>query len=589
MLNGDIAGYSRLMAANEEASIDMLAAHRDSIGITVVANHGRLIDFTGDNFLAEFGSAVHALRCAIEIQHAIHTKYSDTLPAQRLNFRLGAHLGDVRIEGERIYGDAVNIASRLESLSEAGGICLSRQILDQVSGQIDIDFEDLGEQMLKNIPHAVHAYRISAKSLMSEASTKYKQTHNGIHTSLTTKGAPTIAVLPFANLSTDPEHAYLADGMTADIISGLSCDQRFSVISHNAVTRFSGNVADIRDVGEVLRVRYVVEGTLRHIGSRIRVSMALIDVESRTELWGDKIDRPLTDIFDVFDELVEAIVTALGSHLKLAEEDRFRRKPPEQLDAWALASRAWATFFRNPSTTLDDSLNLVRRALEIDPQYAYAWAVLGFLTALKFPLGLSEDHQADVDESLRLTDKALTLDLGDPWCLVAKAVALQYGGRAAESMEYLQHSLRLNPSDVVAHCYYGRALMFSGRPALAHAHFERFKRLNPDDPGAHMALMYHTIALVFMQRWQEAVEVARDGIAAAGGRNGWTWVLLMLALGGQGKPDDAAAVIPEINKVTPHWDRKFVENFLDECQEDKALLRPILEILQSVWPDEDER
>ena len=322
MLNGDIAGYSRLMAANEDATIDMLAAHRDSIGITIVANHGRLVDFTGDNFLAEFSSAIHALRCAIEIQHRIHAKYSDTPPEQRLNFRLGAHLGDVRIEGERIYGDAVNIASRLESLSEAGGICLSRQILDQISGQIDVDCEDLGEQMLKNIPHSIHAYRIPVETLMAEASKKYAQTHNGVRESVSTGGAPTIAVLPFANLSPDPGHAFLADGMTADIISGLSCDQRFSVISHTAVTRFSGDVADVRDVGEILRARYVVEGTVRHIGSRLRVSMALIDVESRTELWGNKIDRPLSDIFDVFDELVEAIVTALGSHLRMAEEDR---------------------------------------------------------------------------------------------------------------------------------------------------------------------------------------------------------------------------------------------------------------------------
>ncbi len=587
MLSGDVVGYSRLMATDEEATIKMLAAHEDAIGIAVVTHHGRLVDFTGDNFLAEFGSAVHALHCAVEIQHANHAKSADIPHEQQMNFRLGAHVGDVRIEGDRIYGDAVNVASRLEGLSEVGGICLSRQILDQVTGQFDLDCEDLGEQMFKNIPHPVHAYRVPVKTLIAEPSTRHEDHRNGFYHDASPQGIPTIAVLPFTNLSTDLEQEYLVDAMTVDIITGLSCDKRFAVISHNSVMQFKGKVPDIREIGKILGARYVVEGTVRHIGPRFRVSMALIDVETRRELWGDKIDRALTELFDVFDDLVEAIVTALGSHLKMAEVERFRRKPPEQLDAWALAARATATFFLNPTTTLDETLSLVRRALEIDPEYAFAWAVLGFLTAFKFPLGLSEDHQADIDESLRLTEKALTLDAGDPWNLVAKSVALQYAGRPAESMEYLQRSLRLNPSDVLAHCYYGRGLMFSGKPAVALAHFERFKRLNPNDPGAHMAGMYHSLALVFLQRWEEAEKTARGSLAAAGGRNGWSWVFLMISLGGQGKSDDAAAVIPELNRVVPHWDRDFVENFLTECQEDKELLPPVFEILRSVWSQED--
>ena len=587
MLSGDVAGYSRLMAADEEATIKMLAAHREAIGIAVVTHHGRLVDFTGDNFLAEFGSALHALRCAVQIQHANHENSADIPYEQQMNFRLGAHVGDVRIEGDQICGDAVNVASRLEGLSEVGSICLSRQILDQVTGQIDLECEDLGEQMFKNIPHPVHAYSIPVKTLIDKLSMLHEDSHNRVYEGAHSQGIPTIAVLPFADLLTNSEHEHEVDAMTVDIITGLSCDKRFSVIAYNSVMKFKGNVPDIRQVGEILGVRYVVEGSVRIMGPRLRVSTALVDVETRREVWGDKIDRAMTDIFDVFDEMVEAIVTALGSHLKMAEEARFRRKPPEQLDAWALATRASVTFFLNPTTTLDEPLSLVRRALEIDPQYAYAWAVLGFLTAFKFPLGLSQDHQADIDESIGAAEKALTLDAGDPWNLVAKSVALQYGGRPAESMEYLQRSLRLNPSDVLAHCYYGRGLMFSGKPAVALAHFERFKRLNPNDPGAHMAGMYHSIALVFLQRWEEAEETARRALAASGGRNPWTWVMLMISLGGQAKSEDAAAVIPELMKVTPHWDRDFVENFLDECQEDKELLPPVFEILRRVWPDEN--
>jgi adenylate cyclase len=585
MLNGDVAGYGRLMATDEEATIRMLAAHRDGIAVAVVANHGRLVDFTGDNFLAEFGIALHALSCAVEIQHAIHAKNADIPHERRMNFRLGAHVGDVLIDGDRIYGNAVIIASRLESLAEVGGICLSQQMLDQTTDQIDFAYEDLGEQTLKNIPDPVRAYRIPTKSLIAAPPVRHEGGRSRVHDSTASQGIPTIAVLPFADLSADPDQENLVDAMTVDIITGLSCDRRFSVIAYNSVMQFKGNVPDIKDVGKILGARYVVEGTVRQIGPRMRVSTALIDVESRRELWGERLDRELTDIFGVFDELVEAIVTALASHLRMAEGERYRRKPPEQLDAWALAIQASEIFFLNPTKTLDDSLSLARRALEIDPQYPYAWAVLGFLTAFKFPLGLSEDHQADIDESLRLTDRALALDARDPWNLVAKSVALQYGGRPAESMEYLQRSLRLNPSDVLTHCYYGRGLMFAGKPAIALAHFERFKRLNPNDPGAHMAGMYHCIALAFLQRWEEAEETARGSLAASGGRNPWSLVFLMVSLAAQGKADDAAAVIPELKRIVPHWDRNFVESFLTECQEDKELLPPIFEILRSVWPD----
>ena len=439
--------------------------------------------------------------------------------------------------------------------------------------------------MFKNIPHPVHAYSIPVKTLIDKLSMRHEDSRNGVYEDARIQGIPTIAILPFTNLSTDLEQEFLVDAMIPDIITGLSCDRRFSVIAYNSVMQFKGNVPDIREVGKILGVRYVVEGTVQHIGPRLRVSTALIDVTTGRELWGDEIDRALTELFDVFDELVGAIVTALVSHLKMAEVERFRRKAPEQLDAWALATRA--SHVSIPTKTLDESLSLVRRALEIDPEYPYAWAVLGFLTAFKYPLGLSEDHQADIDESLRATEKALTLDAGDPWNLVAKSVALQYAGRPAESMQYLQRSLRLNPSDVLAHCYYGRGLMFSGKPAVALAHFERFKRLNPNDPGAHMAGMYHSIALAFLQRWEEAEETARGSLAASGGHNPWSWVFLMISLGGQGKSDDAAAVIPELKKVAPHWDREFVENFLTECQEDKELLPPVFEILQSIWSDED--
>ena len=258
---------------------------------------------------------------------------------------------------------------------------------------------------------------------------------------------------------------------------------------------------------------------------------------------------------------------------------RRRVRPTGTSGAAAHATRGW--------TSLDECLGLARRAVEIDPKYAYAWAVLGFLTAFKFPMGLSKDHPADIEESLKQTDKALALDSFDPWNLVAKSVALQYGGRPAESLTYLQQSLRRNPNDVLAHCYYGRGLMYAGRPALAIAHFQRFRRLNPNDPGAHMAEMYHAGALNFLQRWQDAEHAARESLAACGGRNPWSWIYLSIALGGQHKFDDATAAIVEAKNVAPHWTRTFVEGFLCDCQEDKTLLEPWFRILEKVWPKRD--
>jgi Flp pilus assembly protein TadD len=226
---------------------------------------------------------------------------------------------------------------------------------------------------------------------------------------------------------------------------------------------------------------------------------------------------------------------------------------------------------------------MARRAVDADPDYAFAWAVLGFLTAFKFPLGISTDHPADIQASLAATGRALELDSRDPMALTAHGIALQYAGRAQESLPYLQRSLRLNPSDTLTHCYYGRGMMFGGKPELGLAHFDRFQRLNPDDPAAHMAGMYHGVALMFMQHWATAEAVAREANAAAGGRNPWVWATLAIVLGGQGRVTEARAALDELARVTPHWNREFVQGFLEQCQADPVLMKPIAAILQSIW------
>lgn len=568
------------MADAQQTTIINIERLRDLVGDIVVAGHGRLVDFVGDNFLAEFGSAIHALHSAIEIQGRVHVLNRDLPDELQMRVRIGAHVGEVKLQSGKIYGDALNVAARLEPLAEPGGICLSGQIVDQVTGYVSIDIEDHGIHDLKNVARPVHAFRILARTLAESTSELQSGDPAPSKSRFGIREIPTIAVIPFSNLSADPDKEHIVDAMTIDIITALSCDKRLSVIAYNSVRQFKGISTDAKDIGLRLGVRYLVEGSVRYMGPRLRVSAALIDVDTRREVWANKTDTLTEDIFEVFDELIEAVVTALASNLNLAESERFRRKPPEQLDAWALATRALAG---RGWISLDESLSLVQQALALDSEYAYAWAVSGFLTAFKFPMGLSNDHGADIAVSLNHTERALALDAVDPWNLVAKAVALQYAGRPGESMEYLERSLRLNPSDVLAHCYYGRGLAYSGKPALAIPHFERFRRLNPTDPNANLAEMYLAITQAFLQNWDEAVKAARDSLAACGGRNPWSWVVLMAGLGGQGNLDAAKATIPELAIVAPHWDLQFVEQFFEDCQEDKALLPPIFSILRTIW------
>lgn len=583
LLSGDVVGYSRLIAADQDGTISTLATHREQISRTVVSNHGRLVDFTGDNFLAEFGSALHAVRCAAAIQHAIHRQYDGRAPDECMYFRIGAHVGDVRIEGDRIYGEAVVIASRLEGVSEPGGICLSQQLVDQIGDRAGFSFTDLGEQHLKNIAYPVRAYGVPARDLVNEPPILQSDKTTGDAPTAHYRGIPVIAVLPLTSISSAAEDEQLVDGITSDVISGLSFDKRFSVVSYSSMAAYKQLTTDVSAVGQELGARYVVAGNVRRHGERIRLSVALTEVETRRELWSGKLDRELTDIFSVLDEIVEAVVTALSAHLMLAEDERFRRKPPDHLDAWALAARA--SNYTHNQMTLRDALEMVGRALEIDPDYGFAWAVLAYLTALKFPLGFSTDHASDIAQSLAAAEEALKRDIRDPYALTAQAIALQYAGRARESMEFLQRSLRLNPSDALTHCYYGRGLIFTGRPDLALAHFERFNELNLNDSGNLMGGMYHSIALVLMQQWGEAERVARRANAAAGGRNPWTLVMLMIALGAQGKFGQAKEVLAQLGKIAPHWTPRFVEEFFLECQEDHALLPPMFSLLRSVWPD----
>ena len=571
IINGDIVGYSRMMADDEDATIDAITQARDAVGKAVVLHNGRLVDFTGDNFLAEFSSATQAANCSIAIQRHFNQSAG-------MQFRLGVHVGEVVVDGERLFGSGINMASRLESLADTGGICMSKALFDLAERSLEIQPTPMGAQTLKGFEQPVYTYTINAASIVGT------QTDQPTASALPmARSVPTIAVLPFTGLSTDAEHSQIAAGITSDVISGLSCDQRLSVISFSATQLHQDRDKSLKEIGQLLGASYLAEGALRFSGNRMRATIALIDAETETEIWGDKRDFDIDDLFDAIDEIVEVIVIALASHLRLEESNRFQRKPPKEFEAWALVGQAYQTFVNNAVVPHEGPLKLAEKAVAIDPSYAFGWAVLGFLTAFKYPLGLSVDHDADIQKSFEATAEALLLDPRDPMALTARAIALQYAGRPEESLEFLQLSLRLNPSDTLTHCYYGRGMMFSGKPELALAHFERFERLNPNNPAAHMAGMYHGLALMFMQRWVECEAVARRAHVAAGERNSWVSVTLAVTLAAQAKSTAARDALRLVEEHTPHWNLDFVNRFLTDCQADKSLVQPITEILSRIW------
>lgn len=406
----------------------------------------------------------------------------------------------------------------------------------------------------------------------------------GANESIAIDHRPTIAVLPFVSAMLDESMQMLARVITGDVIGGLSGDPRLSVISYNSVARYLEEPRHTRAISDALGADYIADGRFLRAGEKLSISISLVDAQKGRELWSRKREFEESELLSAVSDAVESIVIALVSHLKLSESARFKRKPPSSLEAWRLASLAAQVFIQNPTDSLAAQIEMAERAVSLDSEYAFGWAVLGFLTAFKFPIGISEDRARDVENSLQATSRALQLDPRDPMSLTAHGIALQYSGRARDSLEFLSRSLRLNPSDTLTHCYYGRGATFSGNPSEAIAYFERFERLNPDDPAAHMSGMYHAVALMFLTRWEDAEHVARRANADAGGRNPWVLATLAIVCTAQGKKEAATRALEELARVAPHWDREFVDGFLSTCQEKASLMAPISALIKQTWP-----
>ena len=496
ILAADVVGYSRLMGRDESGTMARLRKNRAERLDPIVAKYGgRLVKLTGDGALVEFSSAVDAVSAAIEFQQAMIEANCDQSADTALVFRMGLHLGDLIVDGDDLYGDGVNVAARLEGEAPAGGILISRNVRDAVAGRVKATFEDLGGLLLKNIERPVRAFRVHWKAsvwrpLAAQEVTDVAKSQPS-PTLLPLPDKPSIAVLPFQNMSGDPEQEYFVDGLVEEIITALSRFKSLFVIARNSSFAYKGKSPDIRQVGRELGVRYVLEGSVRKAGDRLRLTGQLIDATTGVHIWADRFESTLEDVFDLQDRMTGSVVAAIEPRLRMAEIERALRKPTENLQAYDLMLRALPNLRHLTRESLEEAIRLLRRAIAIDPGYAVAMAQLAvcqFWLTSQVGLDRSDPALTDMVQHART---ALELGGDDPEVLAAIAFLIALPGNDfSTGMALIEKAISLNPNSAGAFRQAGMLHAFAGDSRAALDHLARADRLNPLEGGASHNLGY---------------------------------------------------------------------------------------------------
>jgi TolB-like protein/class 3 adenylate cyclase len=499
ILAADVAGYSRLMGADEEGTHERLKAHlRELIEPKIKEHRGHTVKNTGDGLLAEFPSVVDAVRCAVEVQRAMADRNAETPEDKRITFRIGVNLGDVIAEEDDIFGDGVNVAARLQTLADPGGICVSRVVRDQVRDRLGFAFDDMGEQEVKNIARPVPVYRVR------DAGITAKTPSAPAPPVLPLPDKPSIAVLPFQNMSGDPEQEYFADGMVEEITTTLARIRWLFVIARNSSFTYKGQAVDIKQVGRELGVRYVLEGSVRKAGGRVRITAQLIDAQNDAHLWADRFDGSLEDVFDLQDQVAISVAGVIEPTLQAAEMARSVERPTADLTAYDLYLRAYAIAFSWEKSATIRSLELLEQAIERDPDYGSA---LAQAAARHFELhlnGWTNDPETSRRNGVELSRRALQAAGDDPNVLCNVAYILAYFGEEIDvAIALVDHGLKLNPSSARGWQWSGWLRAWAGEPDLAIKHFETSLRLNPREQRAN-PLMGIGVAHFFAGRLEEA-------------------------------------------------------------------------------------
>lgn len=504
ILAADVAGYSRLMHNDEEATHAKLTALLAGGVEPAIAQHGgRIVKNTGDGFLAEFPSAVEAVRAAMQFQSRINELTSDDAEDRRILFRVGLNIGDIIVEAHDIFGDGVNIAARLESIAEPGGICISQTVFNHARDKVPFDVEEAGEQTLKNIARPVHVYRIIIGPGPRTATPKHEVP------ALALPDKPSVAVLPLTNMSGDPEQEFISDGIAEDVITALSRYPSLFVIARNSSFTYKGRAVDVRQVGRELGVRYVLEGSVRKAGSRIRMTAQLIEAATSNHVWAERYDRDLADVFAMQDELTEALTTALAPAIADAELRRAMRKPPGSLDAWAAYQRGLWHLSKATAEDDESAENFFRQAIDLDPTFGGSYSALALYqlqaAALYQKIGLPDAQRS----AEALARRAVALDGADAEARSCLGWALQARGEADDALAEIERALSMSPNLAIAHGHRGATLIFAGRPKEGVTALNACIRLDPRDPYLAVRLLHIACGLYFCGEYEASIEAAK--------------------------------------------------------------------------------
>jgi len=498
ILAADVVGYTRLMGADETGTLAALKTTRAEVIDGKIAEHqGRIFKLTGDGILAEFPSVVSAVACAAEVQRGMRKRNIDVPQDRRLEFRVGVNLGDVIVENDDIFGDGVNVAARLESIAPSGGIAVSQSVRDHVGNRLDVIFEDCGAQQLKNIEKPIRVYNIEVE-----------EPESGTMPS-STKEKPSIAVLPFNNMSGDSEQEYFSDGITEDIITDLSKISGLFVVARHTAFTYKGKPVKVQQVGQELGVGYVLEGSVRKVGSRVRVTGQLINSKDGGHLWADRFDRDLTDIFAIQDEITHAIVEQLKVKLLPREKQSIEQTPTDNVEAYTYYLRGRELLYRGSKSGYKGGREMFVKAVELDPSYARAYAGIADCDSFLY---LRTTESVSSDSILAMSEKALALDNSLAEAHASRGAALSVVKRYEEAAGEFEKAISLDPNSFEAYYFYARACVFEGKIEQATTLFERAAKSKPDDYQCMNLLVqwYHSLG-----REQDAKEAARKGVKLA--------------------------------------------------------------------------
>jgi adenylate cyclase len=572
ILAADIAGYSRLMGADEVGALRALKAHRKELVDPAIAlHHGRIVKTTGDGLLVEFASVVDAVGCAVAVQRHMARRNADVAEDKRIVFRIGVNIGDIIIDGDDIFGDGVNVAARLEAFCEPGGVYISRSANEQIRDKLSLAFADLGEQKMKNIARAVGVFGLAARDIAAlpadepppapgpgptgargngepHAPAEGRRPPAGEADQPAPSAKPTIAVLPFANMSADPAQEFFADGLAEDILTGLSRFRDLFVISRNSTFRFKGKAVDVRTVARELGVQFVLEGSVRRAGDTVRVTAQLIDADTDRHVWAERYDRRLEDIFAIQDEVTSSIVAILPGRVEAAAHDRAKRKAPENLAAYECVLAGKLLHHRSAKSDNSEAQRLLGRAIALEPGYAHAHAWMGCALGQSYVNGWCGDKPATLSRAAEELRIALSLDDNDSDVhRILAAIALAASHDHEKALYHQERALNLNPNDDLIVVQQGEILTWLGRPEEGIEWIRKAMRLNPFHPQrfwSHLGRAYFAA-----RRYPEAI----DALQRINQPDHTHHALLAASHAAQGDDDAAKAAGRETLRLAPDF------------------------------------